>query len=266
MRDLADGLGLYLDGSAPDAACGMHVHIDASDLSVYDLSRLIRLYYKVEKALFDLVNPDRLTNTYARPCGKFYSDKLAAHPRDFRTGLISAMYFNGRSLKPNLQEFSLHNYGVSLEKLSVQKRKALEGEAVAQVRNALNDNKTRKYRDIRYKALNLHSYFLRKTIEFRHHHGTVDYEEIVGWGQVCQELVSFSQRMSSTMGSSSTVNQYIEALPVNSRKSLLAVMPARLHEYIIKAWKRHDGLIQDKNYHRARLTEFFGVRPERYTT
>ena len=266
MRSLSEGLALLMDGNTPGNECGMHVHIDAEDLTVYDLSRLIRLYYKVEKAMYDLVSPLRLTNNFARVCGKFYFDKLKAHPKDFRAGLVSAMYYNGRSLKPDMDEFARHNWGKRFEHLDKAGQKQVTKAANERVRTVLQNSKSRKYQDIRYNSLNLHSYFLRKTIEFRHHHDTVDYNEIVGWSQVCQELVNFSQRMSSTMGSSTTVNQYIEALPPNSKKSLLAVMPARLHEYIIGAWKKQKALVTNKDRHAEALAAAFNIQRNRYTT
>lgn len=51
-------------------------------------------------------------------------------------------------------------------------------------------NKRDKYDSRRYSALNLHSYFYRGTIEFRHHSGSINYTKIKNWINILHLLVS----------------------------------------------------------------------------
>jgi Putative amidoligase enzyme len=244
MKDLTEGLRIHLDGNTPNEKCGIHVHIDASDLTVYDLSRLVRVYRKVERAMYGLVHPRRLCGEGARyciPCGKELYDKTYnVDPLKFRRALVGLLYNQGQDPTTSFENYAAHYFGKRMSQLSPEEKKHTLKHAPVEFAKQLKKNKEHKYRDVRYKSLNLHSYFLRKTIEFRHHHGSIDYDEIVGWGQVCQELVTFSQRLSG--GGSQTVNQFIESLPRNSRKSLLAIMPNHLHPYMIKQWKVNDDI------------------------
>ena len=49
---------------------------------------------------------------------------------------------------------------------------------------------------VRYKGLNLHSYYHRGTLEFRHHQGTVDPMDLFMWPLVCGWFVEIVSRAS----------------------------------------------------------------------
>lgn len=256
-KDIADGLKKM--NAQPDKRCGMHVHIDASDLEVYDLRRVIELYAKVERALYGLCHPERISNHYSTPCAKFYLEKASSFkPREFRATLTARLYNEDKPITydkgatitlEKVQNFCRSNWGTDYSWAGEARQRELEERARGYMRDNAGSTidkvkglKETKYHSLRYKALNLHSYFLRKTIEFRHHEGTADYEQMVGWAQVCQELVSASLRLSKAQ---------IEALPRNSRKALIALMPERLQSYITETWKKHDELLQKNSSWRA---------------
>jgi len=55
---------------------------------------------------------------------------------------------------------------------------------------------TRKYNESRYRGLNVHSRFVNGTIEFRHHHGTLNFMSIEKWIKLCMAVVETSFNMS----------------------------------------------------------------------
>ena len=249
IRELTDGLAMF--GASPDSSCGLHVHIDASDLEVYDLNRVIQLYAKVERALFDLCHPSRLNNHYSVPCRKFYLEGGLTHkPAEFRQRLVSRLYFNDQPIltPESIKQKAASYWGSDYTRGDAKRRKELEKIHINQVVVALKKEKQHKYRNVRYKALNLHSYWLRKTIEFRHHEGTVDFDAITGWAMVCQHLIDITTKLSPA---------HIEALPRNSRKALIGVMPERLHDFITTTWKKNDELVaRDRGYQESRSSEW----------
>lgn len=59
-----------------DDRCGIHVHVDASDLSWRDMFRLLRTYAHVEPLLYLLGGEHRTQNRYCIPCGQTYMDAM----------------------------------------------------------------------------------------------------------------------------------------------------------------------------------------------
>jgi hypothetical protein len=228
MKDLCDGLAKM--DAQPSQKCGIHIHIDCSDYTMYDLRRLIEIYVKTERALFDLCHPYRLNYQYSKVCGKFLMKKgLPINPREFRQALNETLYEEPTKLLTN-ENYLAAYHGVRKGSTNYRNHIHLYRQSSAAT---LANAKKAKGNPHRYNAFNVHSFFIRKTIEFRHHEGTSNYEDIVGWAQVLQELVSDALRMT---------NAQVQALPRNSKKALLALMPERLHTYIYKAWAENKRL------------------------
>jgi hypothetical protein len=143
-----------------DKSCGLHVHVGARDLRYWELRRLIALYAIVEDALFDIIAPERRRSRYCTPCGKNY---LRAVLDPDSTKELKRMMFG-------------HLYGHS------------EGKAI-------KESKESKYQDCRYFALNIHSWMLRGTIEFRMHHGTLNARKITNWSLLLTSLVDHAARL-----------------------------------------------------------------------
>jgi len=152
--------GLADDGAEVDIKCGLHCHVDASDMNWWGVRRLVQLYHGVEDAMFGIVEPRRKLpprdggKHYCAPVGRHYLNALAK-PKgttDLMNKTHSVLYgYTGR-------------------------------DAVRQSRD--------KYNGARYYALNLHSWLYRGTIEFRMHHGTVVFKDIFNWGLLCASLVN----------------------------------------------------------------------------
>lgn len=167
------GEALVAANAQADTSCGQHVHVDARDLGVYDLARVIRLYAAVEDALFDAQPPRRRLSNYCVPCGASYLDWLSGENKRLTKHWLAAK-----------------QYG--LAPVKKEKDTAKQKANTLKFRQQLRDRTHRKYDDTRYRALNLHSFWHRGTIEFRHGEAAVTPEHILHWGIVCGSVVEFA--------------------------------------------------------------------------
>lgn len=167
------GEALVAANAQAHASCGQHVHVDARDLGVYDLARVIRLYAAVEDALFDAQPARRRLSNYCVPCGASYLNWLS-----------------GENKKLTKHWLAAKQYGLAPVKNEKDKEKQKAN--TLKFRQQLRDRAHRKYDDTRYRALNLHSFWHRGTIEFRHGGAAVTPEHILHWGIVCGSVVEFA--------------------------------------------------------------------------
>lgn len=250
MKDVTSGLRDI--NARCSEKCGLHVHVNVKgDLltdkegkpildengrnlfdkrtaySQYDLRRLIRLYQKVEAAMFALCTDRRLTSRYSTICGDYWAT-INPDFRKFRRELVTKMYFEGNPI-------------VLKDNNDVNRRFG----TYRSMGNAVREKKSHKYEQIRYKALNIHSYFMRGTIEFRHHEGTIDYDEIVNWSLICGTLVDMASKLTDAE---------VSALPNEPFQALLAILPSDLQAYCKttwgifnqEGWERYKLILQDK--------------------
>lgn len=190
-----------IDGKC-SVKCGLHVHVNCQDLKFYDLRKVILLYARIERALFELCRPDRVNAQYSRLCGKNYAN-MSPNPEEFRRQLFGKFYCDSEKLAVARPD---KNVGLAIKK-----------------------KKEGKYAGVRYRALNLHSYFLRKTVEFRHHEGSVDPEVIINWAEVCAYIIEAANKLSEAQ---------IRALPDTSRQALSTILPENLREWCDKIWEK----------------------------
>ena len=175
-----------------DSSCGIHVHVDARDISSKDLRKVIALYQRVEPMLYAL-SGNRSSSSYCKPCGKYYGHWIH-DPKQARLRLLSTLYLGGK-------------------KLTKKQLKAVKA------------SQTDKYNQARYHALNVHSYFKRQTIEFRHHKGSIGPKTITQWALVCGWVVEYAATHSYSE---------IMSLPLDSTEALLTILPEHLREYVLK--------------------------------
>jgi Putative amidoligase enzyme len=161
---------------------------------------VILLYAHLEKALFALCEDYRLAGHFSQVCGKNYSN-MSPDPEAFKRQLMGKFYSDGNPISARPPK----DRGQAIKKAQSQ-----------------------KYIGVRYRALNLHSFFLRKSIEFRHHEGSVDANTIINWARVCGHVIEAANRMSEAE---------IRELPEDSKKALLAILPDDLVEYCKSVWK-----------------------------
>lgn len=144
--------------------CGLHVHVDSRDLSWDEIANVCETYLAVEPFLFGLVPPGRKSNKYCKPIGSQLMYALGEYRRS-----VNGQHQIREGL-PNRwkQEFLMRMYG-GMENARVQKHE--------------------KYVPPRYWALNIHTWRMRKTLEFRHHHGTLQSNKIINWAMLCANIV-----------------------------------------------------------------------------
>lgn len=261
MKELCDGLAAI--DAACSASCGIHVHVNVkgtplvkedgtpilrggemvydqrSAYTHYDLRRLILLYYFIEPAVYGLCAPARLSSRYAKPCGSFYLSKNKT-PKDFRKDGVVKMYREGEPLPKG---YSPDNPRPKGEKVKTLVKYADDGSPVyamvsrkpktqfRNVGNAITATKKEKYNKIRYNSLNLHSFFMRGTIEFRHKEGSVSYNEVTNWALICGQIVEAAAKLTEAQ---------IKALPRNPREALLAILTPELQQYAQRKWEAQD--------------------------
>ena len=151
--------------------CGLHVHVDAGDMNVWDVRRFVKLYAALEEAVFRLTenNPQR-RDDYCRPCGDKLTQMFNSPIKDLKHHIAKTTYFP---------------IGRRVEGVTTQAIRRNQGKVI-------RDEMANKYHGTRYSAMNLHSYWFRGTIEFRHHHGTIDRETITHYGIAVGSLVDWA--------------------------------------------------------------------------
>lgn len=170
IRQVREICGVIIaEGGFVNQKCGLHVHVDARDLTYYDIRRLVRIYAAIEYALFAMVPEDRQLSRYCKPCGGKY---------------VLAIEEGRLPYEKVKQDVITSVYDVA----------------------STQDLRKTKYYHARYNALNLHSWFYRGTIECRMFDGSIDPDIInhwcVLWSTIMEYVVHTSdEQVKNDMGS-----------------------------------------------------------------
>lgn len=177
---------------------GMHVHVDCKDVDAWDMSRVLRLYADVEPALFSLLHVSRTRNTFCLPCAdrvRKLGSNLSKNPAmdlELRQyGIDVKLDEKGRisDFKPDNSAYwrraDLRNAGTPPEQIPQKLAQLLQ--------DRLKQLKKNKGHPSRYNALNFHSYFFRGTLEFRHHHGSINKDTMTYWPLICGSIVEWAK-------------------------------------------------------------------------
>lgn len=146
---------LQLSGAQVDSSCGYHVHVDARDYGYFEVRKLILLYEHIEDALFQMVPPCRRHNTACNPCGHEYASTL-------QTGKLCK-----KSIVKTLYKTTSRSVKVY---------------------------RNNKYTQIRYHALNLHSWFFRGTVECRLAAGSANADKVIPWAMLWADIIDYCHR------------------------------------------------------------------------
>lgn len=155
--------------------CSVHVHVDARDMTYPDLARLILLYEYVEPHLFSMLPGYRRRSHFCIPCGSVYAEAIR-HPEYFIPGGDS----NKVKSKPSGSDLTRH---------------AIIQVAYGNRRPSRRDKRACPLAT-RYRSLNLHAFFYRGTLEFRHMYGTTDANEIILWAMLMGGIVDSAVKLS----------------------------------------------------------------------
>lgn len=139
-----------------DRRCGLHVHVDVSDFDRATFQRLLALWWRYEPFFFSLVAPSRAQNNF---CGVMRSSEWT------------------------------RNTGANWSPAHAQD--ALQANSDATMQRALG---RMGFWHGRYQSMNLTPYALGGRVEFRLHHGTLDYAKIRNWTLWLTSLVNRAKR------------------------------------------------------------------------
>ena len=147
-------------------SCGLHVHVSGTDISWWEVPKLLMLWKGIERDVFQyLVRPSRADSKFCKPLElKPNAWRLVTNKtrdiRLFKMALFNNMYGEREETED--------------ERLKGQQLETLKGN---------------KYPPCRYYALNLHAWLRQGTFEFRLHEGSVDAIEIIKWAMFCGWIV-----------------------------------------------------------------------------
>jgi hypothetical protein len=130
-----------LDHADVDKHCGLHIHLDCADLSWWELANVFRYCRRYQDYFFSLVPASRRHNGYCLRLPAMAAPKRKAELVEFLYGT------------PKQRDIKANKYPHPVDKGCVQ----------------------------RYFWVNIHSYFYRRTLEFRLHSGTRSAEKIINW-------------------------------------------------------------------------------------
>lgn len=158
-------------GARVDKRCGLHVHADSRDLDNRALWRLVRIYQKVEPALYAVVTADRFQSSYCQPCGWRWQERM-------------------KSLDPNDSDWLARSLSGMTSKYAYKQ---------ADIDRWKRDSKRDKGVGRLYDGLNLASHTHRGSVECRIHHGTVDSDKILPWAVLWAGLVQRAKEMTDEL-------------------------------------------------------------------
>lgn len=169
-------------GCHVDVKCGLHVHVEASDLSVAEVRKVAVNFVHCESAFDAIMPPSRRgsRNDYVK------SNRAAFGGGYENTAINRAIdaYTSAETMEQLIQVVSQ-----------------------AGDRSVYNANKFRK--------LNLHPMTRQGTIEFRQHAGTVESDKIINWIELCVTFVErakFSQPRKRTVMRRQKISHELSAL------------------------------------------------------
>jgi hypothetical protein len=164
--------------SVIDATCGVHVHVDGRDLVYQDIQKLMILWGFIEPVMYAMVSPERYQSRFCKPCGSaYYNAVIDVIPRtsDLKQAIIDAAYTG------------MDVHGASITAEALLKPQPPRG---GLSKPPIFYNYRRGHRNgQRYNSLNLHTWFMRGTIENRMHQGSLDLDIIFNWALMNLELV-----------------------------------------------------------------------------
>lgn len=215
VTELCDTLALY--NAAVNKSCGLHVHVDMRRVSQGKILSAIRLYSRIEKALFSIVSFSRRGESKATLI-KYQNQGGYAGPWADKLKLAGVLN----------DEVSIESRMKALDLMTYQ------NEATA------NSYKTSHMKHgSRYHGLNIQSLHVHNTLEFRLHQGTVNANKILMWAGVCSAIVEYAllkgeDHVKAMKGSSAQILEKV----LGTDQELITWCRARRAYFIEKERKR----------------------------
>ena len=192
------GAKLVEHGSTVNDTCGLHVHVNASDLSYWDIRRLLLMYRVLEGEIYQyLVSPVRAGNRY---CRMFDTERKSLMdlglPGLKTTGDIKKWLYQFLYKVKPLGDAPKEIKNDQLRNMAAASATEFgAGTLMGIKRDKYGGGHTAASREARYFGLNLHSWLHRGTVEFRMHEGTVEVQELLCWPLWCGWLVELATKL-----------------------------------------------------------------------
>lgn len=205
-----------------DGRCGLHVHVDARDVTWDDMFKLLRVYAHVEPALYLLAGERRLESNYCRAAGADYM--FALSQTDKKEAVISVAC----GLLVNKMRRDGQYNGRRTMRAHVDKKGGS-----------------------RYRGLNIMPWLAGRakkakdtTVEFRLHKNANDSEQVIAWAKLCSRLIDFAIK---------STDDDIVKLNKSAMRALCEIAP-ECQSYIVKTIREWRKL----NKRSSRLIKFNG--------
>ena len=229
-----------------NADCGVHVHVDASDLRWPDMARIVRLYERVEPALYVLAGRRRWSNHYCQPWDTRFTTALAS-TTDVKGAILRVLY-NSADEAEGKKELTntwsrddgngkLVPYGEPEKKSSFRYHGLNLAPWIARLRRR---NKSKDARSLYNRPVS------DATVEFRLHENCHDRERLTAWTKLLVRLVDFASK---------STDSEIDALPRSGMRALATIAPDCL-PFIVKRTKAYRNAVNTGN-------RFFRYSPSR---
>jgi hypothetical protein len=188
INELAEQL--YRTGAKVNESCAYHVHVNGSDLSYWDLRRILRVYESLEGEIYDhLILPHRRDV----PIVTHYCQMLTRpHKKCDRCVRFDGQYPGARKalipLRDALERMNAAKSTTELKKELIYMLYGPIGFHRPDSRDAaawLQQRKGGRYEWCRYVGLNLHAWMYRGTVEFRMKEASTTLDELLIWPLWC---------------------------------------------------------------------------------
>lgn len=235
IGDLTDALS---ESSARhNGDCGVHVHVDASDLRWPDMARLVRLYERVEPALYVLSGRRRWSNRFCRPWDTRFTTALAS-TTDVKGAILRVLYNSadeaaGKKELTNTWSRDAGNgklvpYGEPEKKSSFRYHGLNLAPWIARLRRR---NKSKAARSLYNRPVS------DATVEFRLHENCHDRERLTAWTKLLVRLVDFASK---------STDSEIDSLPMSGMRALATIAPDCL-PFIVQRTKAYRNAVNTGN-------------------
>jgi hypothetical protein len=216
LEMIADfGAGFAESKAVTSPSCGLHVHVDGSDIDIFGLIRLVKLYAHLENSIYNALPISRDDTQYSKRCGTKYLNWVKKLPAEPSKGDFALLQYGVETPRVGSRHTNPDDPYSAMTITSATKVETLNKIKLA----AVKGRSDHKYDGTRYHGLNIHSYWHRGTFEFRHHHGTNDPQKIVNWGIFVGSIVDTAAH---------STNELIdEMLKIPAREVIMDVMDIR---------------------------------------
>jgi hypothetical protein len=117
LKHICDLVGFLQEkGVRTTKNCGLHVHVNAKDLTVSQVGLMLARWIKVEKFLYQICNPARTGNDYCRSLNMRSRNGHVYHPRKLSNFFYSMMPSNFNIHNNPEKKYSLNTFGYTVSR------------------------------------------------------------------------------------------------------------------------------------------------------